>query len=389
MLVNGFETHRITMALEIVKVKTRKQLKAFIRFNCELYKGNPCFVPDLYEDMLVTLDKNRNAAFEFCEADYFLACRDGKIVGRVAAIINHRANEKWNSKAVRFGWIDFVDDAAVSSALLATVEQWGRERGMTEIQGPLGFTDFDPEGMLVEGFDRISTMATIYNYPYYPVHMERLGYEKEADWVEFLIKMPKERWEKAERLSALIARRYNLHVVECKSRSRLAKQYGKALFELVNESYSPLYGYSPLSSRQIEQFIKMYIPLIDLRLISLVADADENLVAIGISLTSFSEALQKSRGRLFPFGWIYFLKPLFCRRPKRLDFLLMAVKPEYQNKGVNAMIISDLQGRYIDMGVVDIESNPELEANTKIQMQWDSFDKEQHKRRRAYKKDLN
>lgn len=376
------------MSLEIVKVSSLKELKKFVRFNYELYKDNDYAVPDLYEDMINTLRKDRNAAFEFCEADYFLAYRDGKIVGRVAAIINRRANDKWDIKAVRFGWLDFVDDVEVSRALLDTVEAWGRERGMDEVQGPLGFTDFDPEGMLIEGFNRLGTMATIYNYPYYPVHMERLGYEKDIDWVEYLFTVPKENWPKAERLSALVARRYNLHVVHCKSRSKLAKQYGEALFELVNEAYSPLYGYSPLSKAQIAQFIRMYIPLIDLRLVSLVADADDNLVGIGVSLTSFAEALQKSKGRLFPFGWIYFLKPLLNRRPKRLDFLLMAIKPEYQNKGVNALIINDLLPRYLEMGVVDIESNPELETNEKIQSQWQMFEKDQHKRRRAYKKKI-
>lgn len=376
------------MSVEIVKVTTLKELKKFVRFNNELYKGNKYAVPDLYEDVLTTLRKDRNAAFEFCDADYFLAMRDNKIVGRVAAIINNRANEKWNVKAVRFGWIDFIDDKEVSKALLDTVEAWGKERGMNEVQGPLGFTDFDPEGMLIDGFDRVGTMATIYNYPYYPVHMEQLGYVKDIDWVEYLFTVPKENWPKAERLSALVARRYNLHVVHCKSRGKLAKQYGEALFELVNEAYSPLYGYSPLSKAQIAQFIKMYIPLIDLRLISLVADENDNLVGIGVSLTSFTEALQKSGGHLFPFGWIHFLKPLLARNPKHLDFLLMAVKPEYQSKGVNALIINDLLPRYLEMGVVDIESNPELETNEKIQSQWQMFEKDQHKRRRAYKKEI-
>lgn len=376
------------MSVDIVKVTTKSELKRFIRFNCELYKGNPYFVPDLYEDMLQTLDKRRNAAFEFCEADYFLAMRDGKIVGRIAAIINNKANEIWGNKAVRFGWFDFVDDKEVSKALLDTVEAWGVERGMDEIQGPLGFTDFDPEGMLIEGFDRVGTMATIYNHPYYVSHMESLGYEKDVDWVEYLFKVPKENWDKAERLSAIIARRNKLHVVTGISRKELARKYGEQLFELVNECYAPLYGYSPLGKAQIAQYIKMYLPLIDLRLVSLIADADENLVGIGISMVSFAEALQRSNGKLFPFGWIHFLKPLFSRHPKRLDFLLMAIKPEYQGKGINAMIINDMLPRYLEIGVVDIESNPELEMNTKIQSQWEFFEKEQHKRRRAYKKNL-
>lgn len=376
------------MPVEIKKVETNSLLKQFVRFNYTLYKECPYAVPELYEDTLATLRKDSNAAFEFCDADYFLAYRDGKIVGRVAAIINHRANERWGQKAARFGWIDFVDDAEVSSALMGAVEEWARERGMTELQGPLGFTDFDPEGMLIEGFDRLGTMATIYNYPYYPEHLERLGFEKDVDWVEYLIKVPEKNWEKAERLSAIVARKYKLRVVHCSSRKELARRYGKALFELVNECYAPLYGYSPLSARQITQFIKQYLPVIDLRLVSLVVDENDNLVALGVTLVSLSEALQKAKGRMMPFGWWYLLKALFIKRPTRLDFLLVAVKPEYQSKGVISLLFNDLMPRYISMGFKDVETNPELETNNKVQAQWDSFEKEQHKRRRAFKKSI-
>ena len=376
------------MSVEVIKVETIKQLKEFVNYNYELYKNCPYAVPELYEDAVNTLRKDRNAAFEFCDADYFLAMRDGKIVGRVAAIINKRANERWGLKAARFGWVDFIDDAEVSAALMAAVEQWARERGMTELQGPLGFTDFDREGMLVEGFDRLGTMATIYNYPYYPQHMERLGFEKDVDWVEFLIKVPEKNWEKAERLSAIIARKYKLRVVQCKSRSELAKRYGKALFELVNECYAPLYGYSQLSEKQIEQFIKQYLPVIDLRLVSLIVDENDNLVALGVTLVSLSRALQKAKGRIFPFGWFHLAKALFFSRPKRLDFLLVAIKPEYQSKGVMALLFNDLMPRFIAMGFEDVETNPELETNNKVQAQWESFNPELHKRRRAYKKAL-
>ncbi len=376
------------MSVEIVKVETMGQLKKFVRYNYELYKDNPYAVPELYEDAMNTLRRDRNAAFEFCEADYFLALRDGKIVGRVAAIINHRANERWGTKAARFGWVDFIDDAEVVDALFATVEQWARERGMTELQGPLGFTDLDREGMLVEGFDRLGTMATIYNHPYYPQQMERLGFEKDVDWVEFLIKVPEKTWDKADRLSSIIARKYKLRVAQFKSRGELAKRYGKALFALVNECYAPLYGFSSLSEKQIEQLIKQYLPVIDLRLISLIVDENDNLVALGIALASLSRALQKAKGRLFPFGWFHLAKALFFSRPKRLDFLLVAIKPEYQSKGVMAMLFNDLMPRYIAMGFEDVETNPELETNNKVQAQWESFEKEQHKRRRAYKKAL-
>ncbi len=376
------------MAVTIIPVKTRKELKQFIRFNYELYKYNPYSVPDLYEDMLVTLNPKRNAAFEFCEAEYFLAIRDGKIVGRVAAIINRRANEKWNIKAVRFGWIDFIDDIEVSKALLDKVEQWGRERGMTEIQGPLGFTDLDAEGMLIEGYDRISTMATIYNYPYYPKHMEKLGYEKDTDWIELLLKVPEKVPEKIERIANMVAKRFGLKARKFKSNRELEQLYGEAIFDLVNKCYAPLYGFSPLSKGQIEQYIKMYLPLVDRRMIALITDQNDKLVGVGISIASLAEALQKAKGKLFPFGWFYIVKALFIKRPTRLDFLIVAIDPEYQGKGVNAIIINEILPNYVKMGFKDVESNPELENNDKVQAQWDMFDKEQHKRRRAYKKSI-
>lgn len=376
------------MSVKIVKVENNRQLKRFVNFVNELYKGNPYFVPELFTDAMNTLRKDRNAAFEFCDADYFLAYKDGKLAGRIAVIVNNKANEVWGLKAARFGWVDFIDDAEVVDALFATAEAWARERGLTELQGPLGFTDLDREGMLIEGFDRLGTMATIYNHPYYPKHLERLGYVKDVDWVEYLLKVPGERWPKAERVSAIVERKYGLSVVHCKSRSQLAKRYGNALFELVNECYAGLYGFSPLSKRQIDQLIKTYLPVIDLRLLSLVVDKEDNLVALGVSIYSLSDALRKSGGKLFPLGWWHLAKALFFKHPKRLDFLLVAVKPEYQGKGAFAMIFNDLLGNYIDMGFVDVESNPELEDNKKVQTQWDEFEKEQHKRRRAFKKGL-
>lgn len=373
----------------IQKVTTSRELKKFIRFNYQLYKGNPYSVPDLYDDMLGTFNRQKNAAFEFCEADYFLALRDGKIVGRVAAIINHRANETWQKKEVRFGWIDFIDDPEVSEALLRTVEEWGRQRGMTHIQGPLGFTDFDAEGMLVEGFDQLSTMATIYNYPYYPQHMERLGYTKDADWVEYKIYVPDAIPEKHKRISDLIQRKYNLKVKKFTSAKELEQQYGQAIFQLMNEAYSPLYGYSALTPKQIDQYIKMYLPILDLRMVTLITDADDRLLAVGISMPSLAEALQKSHGRLLPWGWYHLGRTLFLKKyPKVLDLLLVAVKPEYQNKGVNALLFADLIPVYQQLGFEYAESNPELELNGKVQAQWEYFKTEQHKRRRCFVKPL-
>ena len=377
------------MSIEIKRVENRKDLRRFIEFHYDLYEGNPYDVPNLYSDELNTLRQDKNAAFEFCEAAYYLALRDGKVVGRVAAIINHRANEKWNTKAVRFGWIDFVDDLEVSRALFDAVESYGRAKGMEVMVGPLGFTDMDPEGMLIWGFDKLGTMPTIYNYPYYPQHMERMGFAKDADWVEYKIFIPDAIPDKHKRISDLIQRKYNLKVKKYTSGKEIARDYGQAIFELVNEAYTPLYGYSALTQKQIDQYVKMYLPILDLRMVTLITDADDQLIAVGISMPSLSEALQKSHGRLLPFGWFYLLKALFFkRRAKMLDLLLVAVKPEYQNKGVNALLFSDLIPVYQQLGFEYAESNPELELNGKVQAQWEYFRTEQHKRRRAFIKEI-
>lgn len=377
------------MGITIKQVSTKKELHQFIRFNYKLYKKNAYSVPDLYDDMLNTFNKKKNAAFEFCEAEYFLAYKDGEIVGRVAGIINHRANQTWNKKDVRFGWIDFIDDLEVSSALIKTVEEWGKKKGMENIQGPLGFTDFDAEGMLIEGFDQLSTMATIYNHPYYPEHMEKLKFEKDADWVEYKIYIPDAIPDKHKRISDLIQRKYNLKIKKYTSAKKIAKDYGQAIFELMNEAYAPLYGFASLSQRQIDQYVKMYLPIVDLRMVTLITDQEDKLVAVGISMPSLSEALQKAHGRLLPFGWFHLLKALFLKHSKVLDLLLVAVKPEYQNKGVNALLFSDLIPVYQKMGFEYAESNPELELNGKVQAQWEYFKTEQHKRRRAFTKKID
>lgn len=375
------------MSAEIKKVTTKKDLKRFIRFNYEFYKNNHYSVPDLYDDMLRTFSPQKNAAFEFCEADYFLACDEkGETVGRVAAIINHRANEAWNKKVVRFGWIDFVDDPEVSRALIDTVKQWGRERGMTEIEGPLGFTDLDAEGMLVEGFDELSTMATIYNYPYYPEHMERLGLEKSADWVEMKIYIPDEIPEKHRRISDIIARKYGLHVRKLTSKAEIRRSgVAHDIFRLINDAYAPLFNFSRMTERQIDQYVNIYVPVLDLRMVTVVENEAGEIVAVGISMASLSRALQKAKGRLWPFGWFHLLKALKWKRPKVLDLLLVAVRPDYQNKGVNALLFTDLIPVYQKLGFEYAESNPELEVNDKVQNQWQYFRTEQHKRRRCYK----
>lgn len=376
------------MPISVIPVTTKREMKQFICFNYELYKDSPYAVPELYSDVRDTLDPEKNAAFEFCEAQPFIVLRGGEVVGRIVAIINHKANTAWSKKAVRFGWVDFIDDTEVADALFATVEQWGRERGMTEVHGPLGFTDFDPEGMLVEGFDRIGTMATIYNYPYYPVHMERMGYVKDVDWVEYLLTAPEALPEKHARITRIVKEKFGLRVVKYTSHSKLARERGTAIFELLNEAYAHLYGYSALSPKQIQQYINSYLPLLDLRLVPIIVDNDDNLIGFGILLPSLAQAFQKARGYMLPFGWWHLIKALKWNRTQTTEMLLVAVKPEYQGKGAVALIFDDIIPVHNQLGYKWSESNPELESNTKMQAQWDYFERENHKRRRAYVKQL-
>ena len=375
--------------LQIQKVETRRQLRQFIRYNYLLYKDNPYSVPDLYEDMLSTFSRTKNPAFEFCEADYFLCLREGRIVGRVAAIINHRANERWQKRAVRFGWIDFEDDTEVSRLLIDTVKAWGRERGMQTIEGPLGFTDMDAEGMLIEGFDQLSTIATIYNHPYYPRHMEALGMEKACDWVERKIYIPAEIPEKHLRISRIIEEKYGMKVRKIGSRAEIRREnLGHRIFALINDAYDNLFGYSRMTDAQIDQYVKAYIPMLDLRMVSLVEDSEGEIVAAGISMGSLSRALQKAHGRLLPFGWWHLLKALKLKHAPMLDLLLVGVRPDYQDKGINALLFTDLIPVYQQMGFEYAESNPELEGNMAVQNQWKYFHNEIHKRRRCYTQPL-
>lgn len=377
------------MSVEIRPIEaTKKELKKFVKFGIDHYKGNDCFVPPLVMDDVNTLRPDKNPAFEFCEAQSFMAYRDGKPVGRITAIINHAVNERSGEKDLRFGFVEFIDDNEVVDALFGAAQEWGRSKGMTHIMGPMGFSDMDHEGMLIEGFDRLGTMATIYNYPYYPQHMERLGFQKDADWVEYLIKVPDAIPEKHKRIADIVQRKFSLKILRFTSRKKIKDEYGHALFELINEAYDQLYGYSPLTKRQIDHYIELYLGILRLDDISVIVDTDDKLVAVGISIASFSRALQKSRGRIFPFGWWHLLKPL-RGKVDTVDLLLVAVKPEYQNKGVNALLFADLIPRYIKAGYRQAESNVELEGNDSVQKQWEYFEREQHKRRRAYKKPID
>lgn len=380
-------------AIEIKKVESRRDLGKFIDFHNELYKGNPYHVPNLYFDEMNTFRKDKNAAFDFCEAEYFMAYRDGKVVGRVAAIINHSANKKWERESVRFGWIDFVDDIEVSKALLKAVEDYGKSKGMKEIVGPLGFTDMDPEGMLLYGYDQLGTQATAYNYPYYPEHMDRMGgWEKDNDYVEYKLYVPEEMPEKYATIAKMIQKRYNLQVKKLKRNEIYGENgYGKKIFNVVNETFKDLYGYSKLTDRQIEQYVKMYLPMADLDLITIIEDwntPDHKVVGVGISIPSLARALQKCGGKLFPFGWWHILRALKFHKTEVVDLLLVGVLPEYRQKGANALLFYDLIPHYQRLGFKWGETHVEMETNMKVQGQWQYLNREIHKRRRCYKKDI-
>lgn len=381
------------MPIEIRQVTTKKERKQFIRFNYHLYKDNAYSVPDLLEDMMDTFDPEKNAAYDFCEADLFLAFRDGEIVGRVACIINHKANETWNTKNARFGWIDFVDDREVSRALLEKAETWARSKGCDKVIGPLGFTDLDPEGMLTEGFDQLSTMSSIYNYPYYPQHLEALGYTKEVDWVERKIYVPKNGHEanqaKYFRIAEIVKQRSKLSVRKFKNAAEIRRDgYVYKIFDLVNRAYAPLFGYSEMTRKQIDKYATQYLPLLDMRLVTVIENEAGDVVAFGVGMPSLSEALQKAKGKLFPFGWFHLLKALKWKPSKIIDLLLVAVDPEYQGKGVNAMLFADIIPIATQMGFEWGESHPQLETNDKSQSQWAHLDCEIHKKRRCYQKTL-
>lgn len=380
-------------SITIKKVETKEDLKAFIEFHYDLYEGNEYDVPNLYSDEVNTLSKDKNAAFDFCVANYYLAIRDNKVVGRVAAIINNRANEKWDQKRVRFGWIDFIEDKEVLEALLKAVEDFGKAHGMNEIVGPLGFTDMDPEGMLTWGFDQLGTMPTIYNYDYYPRLLESLpGYEVDNKYVEYKLFVPDTVPEKYAKIAEMIQNRYNLRIKKLTKKDIFEGGYGKKIFELINSTYKDLYGFSELSQKQIDQYINMYFPFADLSLITLVEDAsaDNKLVGIGITLPSLSEALQKcKKGRLFPFGWFHLLRAIKFHKTKIVDLLLIGVLPEYRMKGVNALIFADLIPRYQAYGFEWGETQVEMETNTNVQSQWETLNPVMHKRRNCYKKVLN
>ena len=377
--------------IRIIPVSTKKGLRTFIKFYTELYKGNKFAVPYLFFDEWNTLSPKKNPAFDFCEAQYFLAVdEEAKIVGRIAGIINHEANRQWGKKQVRFGWFDFVDDLAVSDALLRAVETWGRQKGMNEMVGPLGFTDMDREGMLIEGFDKKSTMFINYNFAYYVAHMQAQPlFEKDNDWLEYRIKVPEVTPPKFAKTAEMIEKRYNVHVHKFTKQELMKGGMGRKVFEIVNETYKDLYDFQQLTDKQIDKYVKDYIGKADMNLVTGVVDANQGnkLIGFGVSFPSLTEALQQiGNGKLLPLGWLKLLKVLKRHQTDTVDLVLIGVLPEYRHKGANALIFADLIEQFRRYGFKWAEAMPQMESNKGVQSQWQYLESENHRRRRCFKK---
>lgn len=373
-------------AVEVRAVTSKRDLKAFIDLPYRLYRNCENWVPPIKRDEWATLDKSRNPAFEYCEASYWIAWVGGRAVGRIAAIYNDRYVKTWNNSYVRFGFVDFVDDLAVSAALFRAAEDWGRERGCTAIHGPLGFTDLDPEGMLVDGFEELGTLPMIYNYPYYPQHLERMGYAKDVDWLEYRIEIPEEIPERIIRLETIIRKRTGAHLLDAR-RSKDFLPYVPGIFDVINAAYAPLYGVVELSEAQVRTYTKQYFDYIDPRYTKVVLDRNDRVIALVIAMPSLSRALQRSAGRLFPFGFVHILRAM--RNPNVIDLYLGAVRPEYQNSGVSSILMRSLAQSCIESGVQYAESSGNLETNVKVRELWKYFEHRQHKRRRIYIRSIN
>ena len=375
--------------IEIREVKNRRDLRRFVQFGIDLYDGEPNYCPPLVFDEINSFDTKKNPALELCEFALFLAYDADKIVGRVAAIINHRANERWGYKHARFGWIDFVDNLEVSHALLQTVCDWGKAKGMEAINGPVGFTDWDKEGCLIEGFEYDSPMASLFNYPYYEKHFEAFGLKKEADWIEFRVFIPNEIPQKMERVAKLAIERYGVKVEKFHSARQLMRRFPNYEYmDVLNDAYTPLYNYQPMSERQKRYYAKMYFPLLNYDFVTIITNAQGEIVGVGVGMPDISPALRRCRGKLFPFGWFHILKMLKAKQMEVFDLLLIAVRPDWQNRGINALFFYDQVHYFHKYGIKYAETTSILETNRKNLANWEYFDTLQHKRRRAYIKPI-
>lgn len=376
------------MSVTIKTVNTKGDLKAFVKFPLKLYKGCPFYVPGLYMDEMATLNPATNPMSKYAKSRLFLAYKDGKLVGRVAAIINEIANKNWQHQEVRFGWIDFIDDMEVSKALIDAVSDWGRKMGMTQVTGPLGFTDFDNEGCVVEGFDQISTYALRYNYEYYGKHFQALSMTKANDWLEYRIYVPDALPEKVTRIANIVRERYGLHIKKLTKRDVTKGGYGQKLFDLVNRTYFSLYDFTVLPQDVMDKYVESYLGLLDMDYVTVIEDSQDKLVALAVAMPSIARAVQKGRGYLFPLGWWHLLKAMYLKHDKAIELMLIGVDPEYRNRGVHAMLFDQFIGNLIKGGFKYGESNAEMESNTSVQNIWNDYQKDFIRRRRVFTKEI-
>jgi len=373
------------MPVQIKEVSSRRELRKFVTFPFRIYRNDPYWIPPLISGEMETLSPDKNPAFDHCEHKFLLAYKGGEIAGRIAGIINHRYNEQWEKKVARFSWFDFVDDPEISGALLGEIENWARSRGMDQLVGPMGFTTFEHQGILVMGYDEMPTFAGVHNHPYYVTHLERLGYGKEIEYVEYELTVPEEIPEKVTRISEIVTERYGLRLLQPRT-TREMLPHAEQIFHVINESYKPLFGFTQLTQNQIRHLIKKYFSVIKPEYTTVVMDDEERVLGFQISMPSLSRAFQRARGRMFPLGWYHLFRAI--RNPERIDLLLTGILPEYQNKGVNALLMTHLTQAAISHGISKAESNSELEENYKIQSFWKPYDRRQHRRSRIYSKQL-
>ena len=377
-----------SMAVEIRQIETKRELRQFIQFANDLYADCPYYCPPLFFDEINCFNAEKNPALEVCDYQLWMAYREGKPVGRIAGIINRRANEKWGFKHVRFGWFDFIDDKEVSKALLDTVVAWGKERGMDALNGPVGFTDFDHEGLLLEGYEYPAVMASLYNYPYYVNHIDAYGLVKEADWIELQVFPPKDVPERIERLAEMVKQRYHVKIVKVKNSRELVKRFGIEYMDVIDAAYQKLYNFQPMTDKQKNYYKDMYFQFLNFDFVTLVVNENEELVGVGLGMPDIAPALRKSGGKLFPFGWYHLIKALKAKKMERFSFLLIAVRPDYQDKGINALFLQDQIPLINQYGIHTLETTSMLETNTKVLSFFMQFDHKQHKRHRAYIKPL-
>ncbi|MBQ6225745.1 MAG: N-acetyltransferase [Bacteroidaceae bacterium] len=377
------------MKCTVKAVQTKRQMDDFVKLPRKIYKGNSCYVPDMEGDVRGWFDPKHNPGLQHSEVAPFVAYDErGEVVGRIVGIINRKANEIWNGSCVRFGWIEFVDDTDVSAALLKAVEDWGRSKGMDSIQGPLGISDFDKEGMLIEDFDKMGSAITIYNPPYYPEHMVQHGFGKEVDWVQVKIEIPKEVPARFARVQKLVEEMYGLKVKKLTPKEVFKEGYGRKIFRLLNEAYSQLFGYTPHSDEEADAFVSQYIKMLDLKMLPMVEDEKGDLIACSITMPNLSRALQKSKGRMFPLGWYHLLRALKFKHEDEVELLLIAVHPEWQALGINALIFADLIPVFNEKGFRSAETGPMLEDNLKVLTQWKALNPTIYKRRRCFSKEI-